>query len=95
MHHAPAYKSIVGPRRLFHPPSEVMETNLELEQADRLFQSNVEHSLTSQVRVTNSDCDGKVCVLGVSPRLVPLTGVRYWIQSLQVQKAPPVPTLVQ
>ena len=42
-----------------------METNLELEQVDRLLKSSVEQSLTSQVRVTNSDCDEKVSVLGV------------------------------
>ena len=42
-----------------------METNLELEQVDRPFQSSVEQSQTAQVRVMNSDCDEKVSALGV------------------------------
>ena len=41
------------------PPSEIMETNLKLEQVDR-FQSNVEQSLTTQVTVMNSDRNEKV-----------------------------------
>ena len=44
--------------------SEVMESNLELEQIDGLFQSSIERSLTTQDRKTNSD--QKVSALGVS-----------------------------
>jgi hypothetical protein len=74
-----------------------MGMNLELEQADRLFQSGVEQSksLTVHVRVTNSDHDEKVSALSVFTWLVPLTGLRYWTQSLQAQKAPPMIMLVQ
>ena len=72
-----------------------METNLELEQVDRLFQSSVEQSLTAQVRATNSDHDEKVSAVNVFAWVGSLTGLRYWIQSLQEQKAPPVMTLVQ
>ena len=46
-------------------PSEVMETNVELEQVDKPFQSSVERSLTANVGVTNSDPDEKVSALGV------------------------------
>ena len=42
-----------------------METNLELEQVERLSQSGVEQSLTAQVRVMNPVHDEKVSVLGV------------------------------
>lgn len=48
-----------------------METNLELEQVERLSQSGVEQSLTAQVRVMNSVHDEKVSALGVLPRLIP------------------------
>ena len=72
-----------------------METNLELEQVDGLSQSSVEQSLTAQVRVTNSDYNEKVSALNVFASVDSLTGLRYWIQSLQEQKAPPVMTLVQ
>jgi hypothetical protein len=40
-----------------------MESKLELEQIDSLFQSSIEQSLTTQDRVTNSD--RKVSALGV------------------------------
>jgi hypothetical protein len=42
-----------------------METNVELEQVDKTFQSSVEQSLTAQVGVTNSDHDEKVSGLRV------------------------------
>jgi hypothetical protein len=72
-----------------------MGTNLELEQVERHLQSSIEQSLTTLVRVTNSDHDEKVSTLVFLPWLVPLTGIRYWIQSLQAQKSPPAMTLVQ
>ena len=81
--------------RVILPPSEIMGTNLELEQVERLFQSSVEQSLTAQVRVTNSDGDEKVSALSVFASVSSLTGLRYWIQSLQEQKVPPVMTVVQ
>ena len=49
--------------RVVLPPSNIMETNLELEQADRLSQSSIEQPLATQVRVTNSDRDEKVSAL--------------------------------
>lgn len=64
-HHAQYITALFASCRVTLPPSEIMETNLELEQVDRLFQSSVEQSLTTQVRVTNSDGDEKVSTLGV------------------------------
>lgn len=54
---------IMASCRVVLPPSNIMETNLELEQADRLSQSSIEQPLATQVRVTNSDRDEKVSAL--------------------------------
>jgi len=78
-------------------PSEIMGTNLKLEQVDRLFQSSAEPSQTAQIRVMNSDRDEKVSVLSVFASVGSLTRLRYWIQYLQLQeqKAPPAMTVMQ
>ena len=78
-------------------PSEIMGTNLKLEQVDRLFQSRAEPSQTVQIRVMNSDRDEKVSVLSVFASVGSLTRLRYWIESLQLQeqKAPPAMTVMQ
>ena len=78
-------------------PSEIMGTNLKLEQVDRLFQSSAEPSQTAQIRVMNSDRDEKVSVLSVFTSVGSLTRLRYWIQYLQLQeqKAPPAMTVMQ
>jgi hypothetical protein len=59
-----------------------MGMNLELEQVDRLFQSSTEQPLIAQVSLTNPGHDEKVRALSIFAWLVPLTGLRYWIQSL-------------
>jgi hypothetical protein len=66
MHVMPQYITVsFGSCRVILLPSEVMETNVEIEQVDKPFQSSVEQSLTAQVGVTNSDHDEKVSALRV------------------------------
>ena len=57
-----------------------METNLEPEQGDRLFQSSVKPCLSTQVQVIDPACDVKVSALS----LFALVGSSDWLKKLNL-----------